>query len=597
MLVDLVSLFAVSRVQYTHLPQIGLCRIQLADDSAKLFQMAQNMIAPRCLGYENSMLENTLCGIAVLLSNRPDLFTSEIDISDNQSGDRISTHRPVKFAFNFVKRSYEYLVAKSEYTNVHSKSMDKMCRLKLLCIKIITEEVVRRATRTESQANLEISAKKMILLLRKIVQDFGNPWSKEVERSEESKREWPPDDAPHFVNLRLAAATGLLRIQGACTGTDASRVLHEGSTVAASALRNIQRWLELSWIALDPSPSVRESFVDALFNNILKQGRLWLQYGALIVMANGVHEGKQRPRSHAILMEVLRKLQRKCDIDMRKGTNYYAAFAPEAMLPYVCYLLAHYPSLPRHRKGSFEFIMSPQGKKLITKPLIVLFDALSCITRGRESNAGLLYSLIDAMQRTSDNFDPACQNIHMVGEIARLLIKSRMKVSPDSINHPGNLRLPAVLYNVNKSVVSEKPMDFSSALSPIRPDKETNVKTPSWKETVESSLPPGFELGGFLAAGNRRSGKKRRRSRSRSPARTAKKAQSSQKKAKKKSKSPATRHQPKRTSKRKSKDFKGYQEVDSDIDEEACETENQPCNGYVSERESDSEIVTPQPVC
>ena len=563
------------------------------NDSAKLLEMGTNMVAPRCLGYENSMLENTLSGIGVLLSSQPSLFTSDGRPSD----ERIDTHRAVKFAFNFVKRSYEYLLAKSEYTQVHGKDLSKLCRLKVLSIKIITEEVIRRSTRVESQTSVEISAKKMVLLLRKIVQDFGNPWSKEAERNETSRREWPPDGAPHFQDLRLAAAIAILRIQGACTGTDASRVLHEGSTVTASALRNIQRWLELSWIAMDPSPAVREAFVDALFQNILKQGRLWLQYGALIVMANGVHEGKQRPRSHSILMEVLRKLQRKCDIDMRKGTNYYAAFAPEAMLPYVCYLLAHYPSLPRHRKGSFEFILSAQGKKLITKPLIVLFDALSCITKGRESNAGLLYSLIDAMGRTSDNFDPECRNIHMVGEIARLLIKSRMKVSPDSINHPGNLRLPAILYNVNRAPAAEHQMDMSSAISPIRPDKEVTVKTPSWKDTLAPSLPPGFELGGFLAAGNRRSGKKR--SRSKSPAaRSTKKAQSSQKKKRKKSTSkatsPPTRHQPKRSSKRKSKDFKGYQEVDSDVDEEACE--NQQQNGYVSERESDSEAQEPQTV-
>eukprot|EP00511_Aplanochytrium_stocchinoi_P004706 CAMPEP_0204825846 /NCGR_PEP_ID=MMETSP1346-20131115/3645_1 /ASSEMBLY_ACC=CAM_ASM_000771 /TAXON_ID=215587 /ORGANISM="Aplanochytrium stocchinoi, Strain GSBS06" /LENGTH=414 /DNA_ID=CAMNT_0051953611 /DNA_START=134 /DNA_END=1378 /DNA_ORIENTATION=+ len=393
----------------------------------------------------------------------------------------------------------------------------------------------------------KITLQKMILLLRRIVQDQGNPWKMEQERTKASKEtkahgnksNWPPDKEEEYASIRLHSAVALLRIIGYCTEnpSDTNRkALREGSPKSPEShfLREIQRWIEMSYVALDPDPLIREEFVDKVRKYILTKGSNHFRYGAFLVLANGVSEGKKKNKSYKTLKNLIQINQRRCEQEIRKGVKVSFS-APENILPYVIFLLAHHPNLPRNETGAHELISTPSGQKIFVKPFMVLFESLSTVAKlvqNKESNAGLLYTLLDKMWTATDKFDPECKNVHMLGELARMLIKSRLKVSPESIAYPGEVRLPSIYtFQTNLYEYSTPGRNNSSngkggdniSLPPISPIVSSSIKksgktkgsntirTPTWKEPGNSCLPPGFTLFGnadFNLGSAKRKGRK-----------------------------------------------------------------------------------------
>lgn len=149
-------------------------------------------------------------------------------------------------------------------------------------------------------------------------------------------------------------------------------------------------------------------------------------------------------------------------------------------------------------QGAHELVSTPTGQKFFVKPMTVFLDTLNFVAKHdgkKESNAGLLYTLLDKIWASDDKFDPDCKNIHMIGEMTRLLIKSRLKVSPESIAYPGEVRLPTI-YTAKSTPFStptkQRGKENNKNLTPIPLSsiKKTGRTSSPWI----SCLPPGFTL-------------------------------------------------------------------------------------------------------
>jgi len=427
-------------------------------------------------------------------------------------------------------------------------------------IKVVCYDILRKLKTQWSNSSADIdSVKKQLLLLRKIVADHGDPWSGEnlrkkrksqiqlettgdensenTENAEntavnggaegnnntaseaQNKKEslhshgqlvdsvhWPPPDASHIAGLRLAAGCALVTLESHIPAS-LKHVLAEGRA-DQSELREIQRWVELSWLAMDTTPSVREHFLDKVYRHFLTKGRELFRFGAFFALSSSLDESRSRPSEISIryknLLSFLNKQveARRLVASAREGAMQ---LAPECILPTVVYLLSHHPVVPQEQAALHKFISSAAGQRVVVKPLVHLIDSLSAISKTHNANAGLLYALLEVMRRHYDALSPKNELCYMLGEICYMLIKSRMKVSPDTLEYPGKVVLPKVFIKSQGAHPSPKSGMPSPGLSPI--GKQRRSLSPRQQSSlIEKSpttyLPDGFELriGGSASA-------------------------------------------------------------------------------------------------
>jgi len=221
---------------------------------------------------------------------------------------------------------------------------------------------------------------------------------------------------------------------------------------------------------------------------MLLKGQHLLKYGCLLVLAasQGV-----KSTSYKRMLQVLQLLHTTCEKRKRQGDAMFVRLAPEMMLPFVVYVVAHHPALPTDSKEMAQtFVSSARGQKTIVKPLTTLLDGLSSVVTA--GNAGMLYRLLDSIRLKCDRLQPESENIHMVTEIARMIVNARVKLSPETLEYPGVVMLPMFFVDTAPVGGGEWPQ------SPIGRNLTRALK---WKHSPTAALPAKFELHGM--GGNR----------------------------------------------------------------------------------------------
>lgn len=391
-------------------------------------------------------------------------------------------------------------------------------KAKVLGIKFICYEILRRVRDFDPDDLTEL--RKLVLLMRKFVSDSGDPWCREQQRKASgsatkttpNKRRksisetivWPPSEDESFVQLRLYSAKALIKLEARCPGGPARDVLREANEKQQSHQREIQRWVELSWIALDPDEAAREAFVATLYKEFITRGRELFRYGAFFPLAAAL---RPKGAAHGHMTQLLRFLQRTYQAKTERAAllgrgenlNIAAQFAPENMVSTLIYLVAHHPQMPIAREAAQDFVSSLAGQRALIKPLVTLFDGLSSVAPQHNTNAGLLYALLEVMRRHTDALNPGCDNIHMIGEICQLLIKHRMKVSPDLLEYPGGIMLPKMYVAVQATPLRQHNDIASPGMAPVTPrnsSKATERSAQRQRRSYQNGamLPANFEL-------------------------------------------------------------------------------------------------------
>ncbi|GBG32214.1 Sister chromatid cohesion protein PDS5-like A [Hondaea fermentalgiana] len=449
-----------------------------------------------------------------------------------------------------------------------SARLADLVRAKVLGMKVICYEVLRRI-RSFDPDEL-IALRRLVLILRKFVADSGDPWGHESHRKNKGANAtaatWPPEQDEASVQLRLYAGKALIKLEARCPGGPAREVLREAREAQQAHQREIQRWVELSWLALDPVEEAREAVVATLYKEFIMRGRELFRYGAFFPLAAAL---RPKGAAHGHLTQLLRFLQRTFQTKSARaaaaadgaGENLIdtaAQFAPENMISTLIYLVAHHPQMPRDREQAQLFVSSAAGQRVLVKPLVMLFDALSNVAPSHNTNAGLLYALLEVMRRHTDALDPGCDNIHMIGEIAQMLIKLRMKVSPDSLEYPGGVVLPKMYVAIQAQPLRQRSTNEAtspglSSVTPRNSSKETERSAQRRRQYQQRQvLPANFELRvgsgglGLVAAPDETLTPRRKRSR---PQANLKTAAAHASKSTVASQATPTRRQPSRTTK------------------------------------------------
>jgi len=407
-------------------------------------------------------------------------------------------------------------------SSLNAKHLANSGRTKVLGVKVLCYEVLRRLQ--EFNPGDTATLKACLLLLRKLVADLGNPWAEESKRylatdeideasseggrSKKSAPEelviedasWPPRSEPWYAGLRLAAGVALLKIEARCPRGPAREALKESEESELADEREIQRWVELSWLTLEPNETTREKICDVVYQEFVLRGMMISRFGPFFILAAAL-----KPKGEAFhhLRKTL-EYMKKVHLSLKqKGDPAYAGFAPENLLSTLIYLLAHHPQMSTDPEQSRAIISSVPSQRLLIKPIVEFLEALAMLSKQKEINAGLLYAILEGICRRDDILDRSNRNIHMLGEACQLLIKARVKVSPSSLEHPGPVTLPKI-YVEPASTPQQQPLSEigsknqpSPKLSPV----VAEAKRPSLTKSLKSSrqrlgpaLPKNFEL-------------------------------------------------------------------------------------------------------
>ncbi|CAN0567076.1 unnamed protein product, partial [Ectocarpus sp. 12 AP-2014] len=115
---------------------------------------------------------------------------------------------------------------------------------------------------------------------------------------------------------------------------------------------------------------------------------------------------------------------------------------PEYVLPYAIHLLAYHPDFPVHKDDK-------QRIKNMEKYLNFLIEPLIGAGRqtGEADNMSMLLQMLDTITTSyRDALDPSNNRIHLTARIARQLLLSKIKTQSDLQPYPGNIFLPAPLF-------------------------------------------------------------------------------------------------------------------------------------------------------
>ena len=386
------------------------------------------------------------------------------------------------FLASALKKAFS--VAKCKY----GKSPSEELGCKVEAMKLMGAELLRRASGVNVQDG-SIETPMLLLLLRRIVADLGNPWGMEEKRALNNTQMWPPSGKAEHTTLRLCAASQLLKLLGSADGS----FLSEGSTSQERLKRSVQRWVELSRLAIDPTSQVlRERFAHKVYNHVLKKSRGGhFRFGVFLALVAGTAgEIGVAPQSQRWLVQLLQSLSKA------SARTKSARLSPECMIPNLVYLLSKHPSLPGNLEDLQISIKSTSGQRMLTRPLVFFLKTLESV------NAGFLHAHLNAIHRHSDVLldgadDPAYNHVHVICEIARKLLETRFKYSPESLsNYPGQIFLPRCF----AARVDEENVNANQSpgfgISPIKPVNR------------ETLLPQDFQVKPVLGSGKKSKGTK-----------------------------------------------------------------------------------------
>ena len=238
-------------------------------------------------------------------------------------------------------------------------------------------------------------------------------------------------------------------------------------------VRRVQRWTQLSLLALDPSEEIRQRFANKTHKYCLSRGLLWFEYGVFLLLVacqdskESVHYARfvklvKKLKGKSVEMQALSKAKKGADLSAAR--DVYIKYSPENMLPNLVYLLAHHPSLTLN---SPSYLASHQD--IYTKPLSAL---LHCLEDEVGAQAGFLFAYLNVMREKQDALDTQSSCIHVVGELARKIIEKDYTYNAQSLGeYPGTVPLP-VCYQ-----------------APLKPVSSDGLTSP-----FNSFLPANFEL-------------------------------------------------------------------------------------------------------
>ncbi|KAH9260477.1 hypothetical protein BASA81_001647 [Batrachochytrium salamandrivorans] len=368
---------------------------------------------------------------------------------------------------------------KREYTG-NSKEDEQEKQLKVVSVQLLAEYIVMQKQDEVEGGPGDGKAARIVLMLRSIVADMGDPWQaqRERQRNKFAPVAWPPLGQSKYVALRLACAGALMRVEAPSN----SKLWQEGEDQATQLKRQGKRIVERSRLAFDPSADNRVAFAKLFVQLELELGvNMHRNAAFLCIIAAQQHEIKDNYALHELRSTVKFLAEQSQRAKLKEDEAHATLFAPELVLAHLVFVLAHHPLFPSDRELVGEFLR--EHSQLLTRPVLLLIDALA-LARPKpkellDQSVCFLLGVLAKVRTQRDVLDWEDHAVHCVGDLARLVIQQySIRCSPDSLQvYKGKVPLPRPMFvdihdGSGKSAVLPRDVTpFSStasmALSPV----------------------------------------------------------------------------------------------------------------------------------
>jgi len=193
-------------------------------------------------------------------------------------------------------------------------------------------------------------------------------------------------------------------------------------------------------VAQDTVFEVREALLKQVFKGLKDVRLLPLRFMSLLVLYATDSEKELLERAKKYLqtcIEIRRKVLQTNQDSIDQPALY--ALLPENALPFVVHLIAHIPRFPED---------APQYRD--TDAYLSFF--LQELLHGAD-NFSFLVEVLQFIQQTLDTQDLSSNNIHIVAEIALMIVRQRMNKKSFQAKHPGTVYLPPSLFTLPNDTV------------------------------------------------------------------------------------------------------------------------------------------------
>lgn len=359
-------------------------------------------------------------------------------------------------------------------------------QLKVVSVQLLAEYVVQG-----EEAENGDKAARIVLMLRSIVADMGDPWQaqRERQRNKFAPVAWPPLGQSKYVALRLACAGALMRVEAAGGG----RPWLEGEDQATQLKRQGKRIVERARLAFDPSPDNRVAFARLFVQLELESGLHMHRNAALLcVVAAQQHEVKDNYALHELRSTVKFLAEQSQRAKLKEDEVHATLFAPELVLAHLVFVLAHHPRFPSDRELVGEFLQ--EHSQLLTRSVLLLVDALA-LARPKpkellDQSVCFLLGVLAKVRTQRDVLDWEDHAVHCVGDLARLVIQQySIRCSPDSLQvYKGKVPLPRPMF------VDIQDGGGKAAARDFTPSNSSTTSASNNSLSPVSYLPAGFDL-------------------------------------------------------------------------------------------------------
>ncbi|KAL9645249.1 hypothetical protein ABK040_002449 [Willaertia magna] len=335
----------------------------------------------------------------------------------------------------------------------------------------------------------------------------------------------------------------------------------------------MEQFLSIAYTVLDESQEVRKGFADKLFKD-LQQARLGTRFAAILLLCVGDKNSEQALRCKKYFSKLVPYY--RALIARTKGLTLSSPKAfetfPEYILPYLIFLLAHYPQFDKELPHMLPF----------QKILYAYFDEVTHET----DNLSFFHHLITKIKQRKDALNDSSKNHLIICDLSVAIVNRCVETSgtfSSSMPFPGKVFIPAFFKNISKIGKNSENVN-------IEDDTTSNI------DTIKTLfLPANFKLNEKLARQVVVVTKKKAetvKEKSNEPAKkrkrkTKKSTKKTTKKKKEEKEEPKKRSLPSRAAKSNRKKFEeeSEEEEEPEEEEEASEEEEEENNESGEEEE------------
>ena len=219
-----------------------------------------------------------------------------------------------------------------------------------------------------------------------------------------------------------------------------------------AASLTVDQWHTLGWTLLCPVQSIRQKLFNTLSISIqiYPLHAKFLAYPCLFATDDSLHARaeqtlgfavQRRRRTHEELCSQAIG-QSESQEKLRRLTE---SLMPESILPYLLHLLSYHPEFPTSTAIDNE--TDKRRMKNLVRSVSMLLQVLQNSLISESCNMSYLLKLLNTANRFYvDRHDPENAGLHFVTRMTVKLLHEQIKTSDNLQNHPGEVSLPADLY-------------------------------------------------------------------------------------------------------------------------------------------------------